>query len=64
MKELTENEITQIRTAAFVGYVMSKEGCGLNEALQIMAKLTTATQIALGLGEKRVPNPEIHGAQA
>lgn len=51
-KDMTEEEKSQITTAAFCAYIMLMRSCKQDEALKVMAMLTAQTQLAL-FGRKR-----------
>lgn len=54
---MTREESDLIQTAAFCAYVMLREGCTQEQAVQKMARLCAQTQIALGMGHIAVrPN--------
>jgi hypothetical protein len=49
---LTQEEKGSIETAAFCAYIMHTQACTPAEALAVMAKLCTAIQVSMGLGDK------------
>jgi hypothetical protein len=45
---------TQIQTAAFLAYIMHRDGLDQAAALRRMAELCARTQVALGLGNVKL----------